>query len=131
MSAVVISTANALNAFSGKVFRAYPGAATPTQVDTTMPWVTVRETDREEEGMTSDPLDVLYSSYVELYVSAKDNEDLAAVERAILSRQRQVLGVAGQEIQYLMNEVETVGRGTVGRYESVIELKVWWAASYA
>lgn len=133
-SSIVIRVTKGLNSFAGagadRLFTAYAGASTPSVADTTKPWITVRETDLEEIAETSDTSDALWESYVELYISGKDPSTVAAAQHAIIARRRQIIGAAGEQFHYYINERETVADGREGRYEEVLELRVLWTEDY-
>ena len=135
MTACAVRVAKAINTFgsaASPAFKAYIGATVPTSVtDSAEPFVTVRETDREDIGMTSDPAEELDESYVELYVDAASAADAAAIEGEILKRQRDSLGAGGEEVQWILSEVETIKDGRDSRFEQVVELRVFWVADYS
>ena len=126
----LVNLAKAINSFGPSEtvpFTAYAGTRLPTNVqDTDQAYVTIRETDRDDIGRSSDTTDALYESYFDVYISAADHAKVQAVEDAILARQSTTL----EGVWWLFQDSETIDQGTKGRPETILELRVFWAKTY-
>lgn len=130
----VLAMTKAINSFAESApvpFRAYAGATVQSEVEhADRPWVTVREIDRDDIGASSDISDTLWECYFDLFISARTEQDLEAVEREILRRQHVKFGTAPNLVVYIFSDNEVVDDGRKNRSESILELRAFINESY-